>query len=226
MPETNDIKEVRKAYFQEYTTLRQESLQSMGNRNQIITFGLGSIGLLIAATLSASTDALIAKFIPMVFNIIVPIISILIYIAWFAEFERMVRAGKYIQHLEDAINRTLVHDALSWEHDLEKMRMGYAYFSVFALFLGIAVVSPFLSLIYLQDKDPHLSILMWIQEVFSGNSKESLQVFSNAIILKTPIISWGLTLVVALFTLIRTKCKFKKFTKRLPLPNGRDRSIA
>ena len=122
----------RDAWFTEYQTLRQESLQSVGNRNQIITFGLGTVGALAAGTIAAlQRPSPPLALVSTMFDIAIPLVSVLVFYAWFAECERMVRAGGFIQRLEQRINETLGNEpVLSWERYLQTTRMRYAYLVV------------------------------------------------------------------------------------------------
>ena len=141
----NDTSAKRDAWFKEYQTLRQESLQTMANRTQIISFGLGTVGVLVAGTIAASAPS--PHLVSTMFDVAIPLVSVLLYYAWFAEFERMVRAGRFIQRLEHRINETLGNEpVLSWEKYLETARMGYAYVVVAILFLGIATLAPYAGL--------------------------------------------------------------------------------
>jgi hypothetical protein len=142
---------LRDAWYKEYETLREESLQSIGNRTQIVSFGLGTIGVLAGGMLAAQNPS--PHLVGIIFGTAIPLVSVLLYVAWFAEFERMVRAGKFIQQLEQRINATLPSKVigLSWEKYLETARMGYAYVIIGLLFLGIAAGAPYVGIWVQQD---------------------------------------------------------------------------
>ncbi len=197
----NEKEQIKEAYRQEYDTLREECLQSMGNRTQIIAFGLGTLAVLIGGTLSMENR--LTETVNFMFNYAVPFISTMVYYAWFAEFERMVRAGKFLKDLEDAINEFLPRRVLSWEHDLTTMRMGYAYLVIAILFLGIAAGSPFL-----------------IQYIpISGNQQQSLvlglRAFSRDGFLSSPYIAWSLVVFSIVHTGRQFKYRLKKFGKSI-----------
>lgn len=92
------------ALFKEYDTLRQESLDSMQNRTQIVAFGLGTLAVLAGAVLSLDSGDRSPHLIVAVFSIGLPVISALVLYIWLGEVERMMRAGKHIQQLELRIN--------------------------------------------------------------------------------------------------------------------------
>lgn len=93
----------------------------------------------------------------LVFCFAIPLISFFAYYLWFAEFERMVRAGRHLQRLEFSINTDHFdgQHVLTWESELRTRRLKYPYVSGAALFLGVALFSPFVavSLAYPADSD-------------------------------------------------------------------------
>lgn len=146
MPKAPKVKDAeREALFKEYDTIRQEILLSMSNRTQVISFGLGTIGVLTAGLLSAEKPS--PAVLTGVFSFTLPIVSVLIYYAWFAEFERMIRAGRHLQRLERTINATFEADApvLTWELQVEGQRLNYPYVVVAMLFLGAGLFTPLLA---------------------------------------------------------------------------------
>jgi hypothetical protein len=90
--------------LKEYETLRQESLDSNNNRSQIVSFGLGTIGLLAASVLASERASASLPLLLMVFSGAIPIISILVLYSWLGEVERMMRAGRFMSELERRIN--------------------------------------------------------------------------------------------------------------------------
>jgi len=141
------IDDIRSMYLVEYNTLREESLRTLNNRIQIVSFGLATLGLLFAGILSSKTQN--DHLIGVVFGVVIPIISTLVYYFWFGEFERMVRVGKKLQRVETAINSTFKgKPILTWETELEEIRMKYPYISAASIFLGIALLSPLVGFIY------------------------------------------------------------------------------
>jgi len=189
---SNETAARRDAWFKEYETLRQESLQSMGNRTQIISFGLGTLAVLVGGTIAASVPS--PQLVRTMFDAAIPIISVLIYYAWFAEFERMVRAGRFIQRLEQRINETLGSEpVLSWEKYVETTRMGYAYVVVAVLFLGIAAVAPYAGLLVQQKTDTVAEGLLRLPADLSLNS-----------LIAESLIAW----MAVLFAVVHTGSRF------------------
>lgn len=139
---------IRDALFREYDTLRSEALQSISNRTQIVSFGLGTLGVLAGGLFAADKPSTSLVF--GIFSVALPVMSVLIYYSWFAEFERMVRAGRHLQRLEQKINLTFGREArvLSWELGLENKRLLYPYLAIAMLFLGIAAFAPCLGIWY------------------------------------------------------------------------------
>jgi hypothetical protein len=187
-PESRKPEEVRETLFKEYDTLRDESLQSMGNRTQIVSFGMGTIGLLLGGLMASPTrDPLL---IYLVCSLAVPVISALAYLTWFAEFDRMVRAGAWLQRLEERINNTFDHArdpsmssvppgrqasaVLGWESTLNEDRLTYPYLSVAALFLGFAFATPIIGIAVTPTDPRALEVLHpWVR-VHTGNSYASI----------------------------------------------------
>lgn len=137
------------ALFKEYDTLRQESLDSMQNRTQIVAFGLGTLAVLAGAVLSLDAGDRSPHLIVAVFCIGLPVISALVLYIWLGEVERMMRAGKHIQQLELRINGIFNTTVLTWETRLRSTRslqMKYSYVVVIALFVGSALAAPWVGL--------------------------------------------------------------------------------
>lgn len=195
------------AYCREYDTLREESLLSMENRTQIIAFGLGTIGVLIGGTLTLGNH--LTNIVIFMSNCAIPFIAVLVYYAWFAEFERMVRAGKYLQCIEKEINVLLPRPVLSWEQNLESMRMKYAYVIVAILFLGIAAGSPFM-IHFIPASDGQYQGIQF-----------RLCPLSFDLLLKSPYLTWALILFSTLHTGYRFIFLFNKYGKVLNSPETR-----
>lgn len=134
------------ALLKEYDTLRQESLDSINNRSQIVSFGLAAVGVFAAAVFASERAAANAALVRLVFGIGVPAISLLILYIWLGEVERMMRAGEFMVALEQRINRELdpASPTLAWEGHLRSAgaQMKYPYLAVLVLFFGISVGSP------------------------------------------------------------------------------------
>jgi hypothetical protein len=98
--------EMKELIFEDYKMLREESLQSMRNRNEILTFGLGALGVIFHAGvnsfLAGTKDSYWLSF--FIFYIGIPALSLLILTLWFGEAARMSRVGVYLMERENLIN--------------------------------------------------------------------------------------------------------------------------
>lgn len=137
--------------LKEYEMLRQEILGAMSNRAQIISFGLGTIGVLFAGILTSDLAKESPKLLIVVFSFAIPTASVLVLYIWLGEVERMMRAGRYLANLEGRINRALGagEDTLRWENWLRdtRVQIRYTYLVVIALFFGFAYGSPVLTVL-------------------------------------------------------------------------------
>ncbi|MGE5400765.1 MAG: hypothetical protein ACM3S2_10195 [Ignavibacteriales bacterium] len=142
------------ALFHEYETIRQESLDSIKNRSQILSFGLASIAGLLTVG-GVVIDKLPDYEFPLVaiFYFGIPVISTLCLLIWLGEVHRMMRAGFHVKEIENRINKLLGDNILTWENNLrnriksEKRQMKYPYVAVIALFIGFVAVSPIIGLL-------------------------------------------------------------------------------
>ncbi len=158
--------------LKEYETLRNESQNSMSNRNQILSFGLAAIALIIMGSVSVfnNTEFRTADLTIPSFNLIViiPIICALILLMWLGEFERMRRVGAFIANLEKRINELASKKLLSWETLLlqEKKHMSYPYYAVLILLLILSIFSQFMGIRLIDFKDSDLFFLISICLLF------------------------------------------------------------
>jgi hypothetical protein len=93
---------VDKFELEQYKALRGEILRAMEDANQIMSFGLASIGIVITAGLSVK-DTLLGFF---VFSVIIPALSGLVLSIWFAAHERISRASYFISGIEARLRST------------------------------------------------------------------------------------------------------------------------
>lgn len=133
--------------MEEYRALRAEIIQSMNDGNQVMTFGLGTIGLVYSAVLSIENT-------PFDFYVLVlglPSLTSLIMTYWFAAQERIAKASHYLSGTEHRVKTALGATAdVSWEAwiRMQKTRHGSpwrsrwtAELSAICLFLLIAISS-------------------------------------------------------------------------------------
>jgi hypothetical protein len=137
--------------LKEYEMIRQEILASMSNRTSILSFGLATIGAILTAsiaTFSVSGYSLLA-ILMLIFA--VPAINGFILFMWAGEYQRMLRAGKFLKGLERKVNREFSDEVLTWETylSLQRLHMKYPYNTTVLLLLVISLISLSLGLIFL-----------------------------------------------------------------------------
>lgn len=131
------------AVLEEYKSLRAESIAVISNLQAVVRNGVAALGVLFAIGFAqVESDVGI-----IIYSVIVPIFSVLIFLTWANEFTRMVRVGRYIQDVERRINKRIalapVDGGLGWETWLsievcgKPPRLEY-YFAVPGVFFGAA----------------------------------------------------------------------------------------
>ena len=125
--------------LEEYRSLRNEVNQAMNSGNQIMSFGLATMGALVLAGVEVFTRPTSYW----IFAVLFPATGLLVLWMWFAELERMSRASHYLSRLEQDINRDLGSgQALHWERWLRsgsKHLWSDAYSGILLfLFFGIS----------------------------------------------------------------------------------------
>jgi hypothetical protein len=128
--------------FGMYKFLREEIRQSIDAQNKIILGGGILIGLFYGLQLNGINSSSYYSF--LIFAI-API-SIISIILWTIEQSRIMRAGMYLEFLEDKINNNIGEVILTWENWLRRGEMGkldphtihhFAQYLVFILFFPI-----------------------------------------------------------------------------------------
>ena len=130
------------ARFKEYDTLRDEILQSITHRTQLISFGFGGLATLAAATVLVHEpeDPRIGQF---VFAVIIPAGSLVMLLMWFSELLRMFTASSHLASLERRINGALEEkDVLTWESTDRSERRSRWYRLVILLFTFTGALAP------------------------------------------------------------------------------------
>lgn len=129
--------------LKEYETLRQESLNTINNRNTILSFGLATIGTIFTGSIVAYTTGTYALISSLALILAIPAISSLVLLIWLGEYERMQRAGRFLVELERKINEEASKELLTWEIHLRESRshMKYPYEAVVTLLIGISGIS-------------------------------------------------------------------------------------
>ena len=149
--------------LKEYETLRQESLNSMNNRNTIISFGLATVGAIFTGSIVAYTTDIHSLIPSLALIVAIPIINTFVLFMWLGEYERMQRAGSFIAKLERKINKEALKELLTWETHLRgdqaHAKMKFPYTATMGLLIGISVVSTALGLV---GADFSATLLKWI----------------------------------------------------------------
>jgi len=113
--------------LEEYKTLRTESLQSMRNRNEILSFGTASIGVIFwAATNLYSNGKMLFSF--YILLLLLPALCILITYLWLGEAERMSRVSVYLMGLETEINELITQSQENSQNNNNLYSSGRALF--------------------------------------------------------------------------------------------------
>ena len=137
--------------LKQYELIRAEVTTSMQVQQQILGFGIATIGLLAGAAFLGSK----ADFRSALLMIFLPLVAYLVVTIWFSEVMRMLRAGGYLMTLEKKLD---LHGdgSLDWEFKVARGRLKYPvwkpYFgvldpdqlrllSVTFLFLTLAIAS-------------------------------------------------------------------------------------
>ncbi|MBW5423753.1 hypothetical protein GKQ77_19665 [Streptomyces sp. BG9H] len=137
------------ARLAEYATLRQESLQAISNRIQVMNFAFTSLSLILAALLASDVPRSLLILVSLLF---VPIASKASALVWLGEYHRSQRAGQGVRLLEGRINELLGGgEHLTWEKSLysQSTHMGYPYIATVLFILSTGVFGEFLGGIYL-----------------------------------------------------------------------------
>jgi hypothetical protein len=112
---TADQAELR-ALLAEYVTLRQESMNTINNRIQIMVFGLAAAGALATGALAIPALRGSPIVVVGVFSYAIPLVYIYIVLTWLSEAIRAARVGYYIASSSEArINAKLGRLVLTWE---------------------------------------------------------------------------------------------------------------
>lgn len=107
--------------LEQYRALRGEILRVMEDGNQVMSFGLAAIGIVISAGLAAKDNPV--GFV--LFAGVVPLLSALVLSMWFASYERLSRASYFITGIEDRLKKTVQNAQLpTWDTWLRKPSKG------------------------------------------------------------------------------------------------------
>jgi hypothetical protein len=105
--------------LKEYELVRSEITTSLQIQQQILGFGIATIGLLAGAAFVAKDQPLRSKLLV----VFLPLVSYLAVTIWFSEVMRMFRAGGFLLLLEKKLDEH-GDGALQWEYEVAKSRLG------------------------------------------------------------------------------------------------------
>jgi hypothetical protein len=107
------------ALLAQYDTLRQESLNAISNRPQVLLVGVAAVGALWSAPITIENDVLRAQTVPLVYSMIVPLTILLLLVVWIGEAARINRVHRFMaSDVEAKINRKLGRMVVTWETSL------------------------------------------------------------------------------------------------------------
>ena len=127
------------ARMAEYSSLREESLQAISNRVQIMNFTFTSLTIILASLMAASIPVTLVLIVSLIF---VPVACKVSALVWLGEYNRSQRAGSGIRQRKDLINELIRGvPAVSWENDLysKGTHMGYPYAASLAFMLSTGI---------------------------------------------------------------------------------------
>jgi hypothetical protein len=153
------MEQIVEASFKEYDTLREEVLQSITHRTQIISFGFGGIASFATGALLVKLPTNDPTLSVVIFAGVIPIVSVVFCLLWFSELMRMFRASNHLVGLEKQINEALPRETLSWERSLLRDNQGENrrhqwYMLVILMFGSLAIAAPLLGLAVTDFEDP------------------------------------------------------------------------
>jgi hypothetical protein len=135
----DDRESLQELLLEEYRTLRQESLDSLGHRLTVVNFTFAALSVVIAAMLAsnAPSPALLAIF----GLLLVPQGAKAGLFIWLGEYQRSQRAGRHIAHLEQRLNELAAAadgEGMSWESGLKNRQahMSTPYIATIAFTIG------------------------------------------------------------------------------------------
>lgn len=106
--------------IKQYELIRAEVIASMQVQQQILGFGIATIGLLAGAAFVGKDDAHRSDLL----IIFVPLIAYLAVTIWFSEVMRMLRAGAFMLRLEKRLD-DCGDGSLEWEYSVARGRLRY-----------------------------------------------------------------------------------------------------
>ncbi|MCA1707688.1 MAG: hypothetical protein LC808_32225 [Actinobacteria bacterium] len=114
------------AMLAEYQTLRQESLQAITNRINVVNFTFGAMSVILAGLLTRQVSDLLGGLVAV---LVAPQVAKAGLLIWLGEYNRSQRAGRWLAQLESRINSLVANRAMDWEQWLASgdTHMSYPY---------------------------------------------------------------------------------------------------
>lgn len=107
------------ALLAQYGSLRDESLQSISNRVQVLMLGIAAVGVLVGGSLTISDPRAARNVIYAIFSGAIPLVCIFVLFVWAGEAMRSARVGYFLAaDVEARINQKLGRFVMSWEASL------------------------------------------------------------------------------------------------------------
>ena len=155
--------ELADALFEEYRSVRQESLEAAGRMQSVAQYLFAAMGVVVTvAIVGAEKDRTVGAAVVMS---LIPITVVVGMAMTTLELQRVLGARKYSRQLEARINAHVEHDqdpGLSWEKNrlTDDFRPLTPFPVVFGVaVVGIALMAPFIGGVILRDE---LTWLFWV----------------------------------------------------------------
>ncbi len=104
------------ALLAEYESLRQESMNTINNRTQILILGLAAMAALAGGSMTIDGLAQNRILVTAVFSAAIPLVCVFVLLVWLSEAMRSHRVGYFLASAVEArINAKLGRLALTWE---------------------------------------------------------------------------------------------------------------
>jgi len=136
------------ALLAQYGSLREESIQSISNRVQVLMLGIAAIGVLAAGSLTISDPKASRDVVIAIFSGAIPLVCIFMLLVWATEAMRSARVGYFLaSEVEARINHRLGRFVVNWEASLwagaqKRDEMGGSSMMAFAVVGIIAFAAP------------------------------------------------------------------------------------
>lgn len=135
--------------FEEYKTLRTESIESIKGQQSTLRIGTATIAILVVSGFNLWDKPILPHI---MFLLFIPFTSYLSLIIWIGEVARMMRVGFFLSKIEDKVNIYFKEENLiSWENWLRTQdlkgktnQMKLNYLAIVALFFATALASIFI----------------------------------------------------------------------------------